>query len=55
VRDEGDGDEIFVHQRSIVREENNRQRPVLHEGQKVSFVVAQQDKGAQAEHVKGLD
>ena len=49
------GDEIFVHQRSIVRDEDSRQRPVLRDGQKVNFVVTHQDKGAQAEQVEGLD
>ncbi len=52
IRD--NGDEVFVHQRSIVTDDN-RQRPVLRDGQKVSFVVAHLDKGAQAEDVKGLD
>ena len=52
VRD--NGEEIFVHQRSILRD-NDRQRPVLRDGQSVSFVVSQQDKGAQAEGVEGLD
>jgi cold shock CspA family protein len=53
IRD--NGDEIFVHQRSIVRDDSDRQRPVLRDGQNVSFVVTHQDKGAQAEQVQGLD
>lgn len=53
VRD--NGEEIFVHQRSIVREGDSRQRPVLRDGQKVSYVVSHQEKGAQAEHVQGFD
>jgi len=53
IRD--NGEEIFVHQRSIQREDGDRQRPVLRDGQKVSFVVTHQDKGAQAEQVQGLD
>ena len=53
IRD--NGEEIFVHQRSIAREDGNRQRPVLRDGQKVRFVVSHQEKGAQAEHVQGLD
>ena len=53
IRD--NGDEVFVHQRSIVSEGDSRQRPVLRDGQKVSFVVAHLDKGAQAEQVTGLD
>lgn len=55
IRD--NGDEVFVHQRSIVASGggDQRQRPVLRDGQKVSFVVAHLDKGAQAEQVKPLD
>jgi cold shock CspA family protein len=48
-------EEVFVHQRSIVSEGDDRQRPVLRDGQKVSFEVAHLEKGAQAEVVKGLD
>ncbi len=48
------GDEIFVHQRSIVGGDR-RQRPVLQDGQRVKFVVAHLEKGAQAEQVKPLD
>lgn len=48
------GDEIFVHQRSIVSGDR-RQRPVLQDGQRVKFVVAHLEKGAQAEQVKPLD
>ena len=47
-------EEVFVHQRSIVSEGDDRQRPVLRDGQKVSFEVAHLEKGAQAEVVKGL-
>ncbi len=53
IRD--NGEEIFVHQRSIVRDDDSRQRPVLRDGQKVSYVVSHQEKGAQAEYVQGLD
>lgn len=53
VRD--NGDEVFVHQRSIVAEPNAKQRPILRDGQKVSFEVAHLEKGAQAEQVQGLD
>lgn len=42
-----DGEEIFVHFRSI-RGEGRRS---LRDGQRVSFVVAQSDKGPQAEDV----
>lgn len=43
------GEEIFVHFRSI-RGEGRR---ALRDGQRVSFVVAQSDKGPQAEDVVG--
>lgn len=46
-----DGEEIFVHFRSI-RGEGRRG---LRDGQRVSFVVAQSDKGPQAEDVEGVD
>jgi CspA family cold shock protein len=44
-----DGEEIFVHFRSI-RGEGRRS---LRDGQKVSFVVAESEKGPQAEDVVG--
>jgi len=53
IRD--NGDEVFVHQRSIVNTGDRKQRPMLRDGQKVSFVVAHLDKGAQAEQVNALD
>jgi len=46
-----DGEEIFVHFRSI-RGEGRRS---LRDGQRVSFIVAQSDKGPQAEDVEGMD
>ncbi len=51
------GDEIFVHQRSIVRtgRGDDRQRPMLRDGQKVRFSIANHDKGLQAEDVTALD
>ncbi len=49
------GDEIFVHQRSIKSSGDRNQRPVLNDGQQVSFVVAHLEKGAQAEQVETLD
>lgn len=51
------GDEIFVHQRSIVRtgRGDDRQRPMLRDGQKVRFSVTNHDKGLQAEDVVALD
>jgi CspA family cold shock protein len=44
-----DGEEIFVHFRSI-RGEGRRS---LRDGQRVNFIVAQSDKGPQAEDVVG--
>jgi CspA family cold shock protein len=46
-----DGEEIFVHFRSI----RGGGRRGLRDGQKVSFIVAQSDKGPQAEDVEGID
>ena len=46
-----DGEEIFVHFRSI-RGEGRRG---LRDGQEVTFVVADSEKGPQAEDVEGLD
>jgi CspA family cold shock protein len=47
------GEEIFVHQRSIraTGEGDNRRRPALRDGQTVTFVVVDRDKGLQAEDV----
>lgn len=47
------GEEIFVHQRSIraIGEGDDRRRPSLKDGQTVHFVVAQREKGLQAEDV----
>jgi cold shock CspA family protein len=49
----GNGDEIFVHQRSIrsIGEGDERRRPALRDGQAVSFYVAEREKGLQAEDV----
>ncbi len=53
------GDEIFVHQRSIRRSGrgggDDRQRPVLRDGQLVNYTVGKTDKGLQAENVQALD
>ncbi|MEM7098127.1 MAG: cold-shock protein [Pseudomonadota bacterium] len=49
----GNGEEIFVHQRSI--QSDGRDRAALRDGQRVSFVVSAQEKGDQAENVKALD
>jgi len=45
------GEEIFVHYRSIRGE--NKGRRGLRDGQRVSFVVVDSDKGPQAEEVEG--
>jgi len=51
------GEEIFVHQRSIrmTGEGENRRRPALRDGQSVTFVVAEREKGLQAEDVVPAD
>jgi cold shock CspA family protein len=51
------GEEIFVHQRSIraTGEGENRRRPALRDGQSVTFVVAEREKGLQAEDVVPVD
>ncbi len=46
------GEEIFVHFRSI--RGPNRDRRQLRDGQRVSFVVVDSDKGPQAEDVEAL-
>jgi cold shock CspA family protein len=47
-------EEIFVHQRSIVSDDR-KARPLLRDGQKVSYVVVDGERGAQAEHVQPQD
>lgn len=49
------GDEIFVHQRSILGNSNDGRRASLRDGQKVAFVVTTNEKGVQAEQVAPLD
>jgi CspA family cold shock protein len=50
------GEEIFVHQRSIRSEGGGDQRrPSLRDGQTVSFVVVEREKGQQAEDVTADD
>jgi CspA family cold shock protein len=51
IRREND-EEIFVHFRSIVSEDNSRRG--LRDGQRVSYVVVESDKGPQAEDVKAI-
>lgn len=48
------GEEIFVHQRSIVGK-GDGQRAHLRDGQAVSFIVVNHDKGDQADQVRPLD
>lgn len=48
VRDSGE--EIFVHQRCVVPQAEG-QRGILRDGQAVSFVVVEHDKGVQADRV----
>lgn len=47
------GEEIFVHQRSIRSdgESSDQRRPTLRDGQAVSFIVVEREKGLQAEDV----
>ena len=47
----GGGEEIFVHQRSLRR--TGQSRPTLDDGQAVSFVAVQRERGWQAEDVVG--
>ena len=47
-------EEIFVHQRSIVSD-NPKARPVLRDGQNVTFTVTTGDRGPQAEYVQPQD
>jgi len=47
------GEEIFVHQRHVQVGADNR-RPTLRDGQKISFQVAEREKGLQAEQVTPL-
>ena len=44
------GEEIFVHQRSVVPQTEG-QRGALRDGQAVAFVVVEHDKGVQADRV----
>jgi cold shock CspA family protein len=51
------GEEIFVHQRSIRMEGDGeeRRRPTLKDGQAVTFVAVEREKGLQAEDVVPAD
>ena len=46
------GGEIFVHKRSV--KANNGERPQLHDGRRVSFQVAENEKGPYAKNVAAL-
>ena len=46
------GGEIFVHKRSV--RHNKGERPQLHDGRKVSFQVAENEKGPYARNVTAL-
>ena len=48
------GEEIFVHQRCIVTTDEG-QRPNLRDGQEVTFVVVNHDKGVQADRVTPIN
>ena len=48
------GEEIFVHQRSVVPQTEG-QRGALRDGQAVAFVVVEHDKGVQADRVTVLE
>ena len=48
------GEEIFVHQRCIVSN-GEGQRAHLRDGQAVSFIVVNHEKGVQADQVRALD
>ena len=48
------GEEIFVHQRCIVSS-GEGQRAHLRDGQAVSFIVVNHEKGVQADQVRALD
>ena len=49
------GDEIFVHQRSIVGYDDQRGRASLRDGQAVEFTVTENERGVQAEQVRPID
>ncbi|MFT7652564.1 MAG: cold shock CspA family protein [Limisphaerales bacterium] len=49
------GDEIFVHQRSIVGYDDQRGRASLRDGQSVEFTVTENERGVQAEQVRPID
>jgi len=52
IEQENGENDVFVHYRQI--NNNGYERVSLNEGQKVTFEIAQGDKGLQAENVTGL-
>ncbi len=52
IEQENGGKDVFVHFRQI--NSNGNERTSLNDGQKVTFVVTEGDKGLQAENVTGL-
>jgi len=52
IEQEGGGKDVFVHFRQI--NSNGNERTSLNDGQKVTFVITEGDKGLQAENVTGL-
>jgi CspA family cold shock protein len=52
IEQENGGKDVFVHFRQINR--NGNERTSLNDGQKVTFVITEGDKGLQAENVTGL-
>ncbi len=52
IEQEDGGKDVFVHFRQINR--SGDERTSLNDGQKVTFVITEGDKGLQAENVTGL-
>ena len=52
IEQEAGGKDVFVHFRQI--NNNGNGRVSLEDGQKVTFVITEGDKGLQAENVTGL-
>ncbi len=52
IEQENGGKDVFVHFRQI--NSNGNERTSLDDGQKVTFVITEGDKGLQAENVTGL-
>ena len=52
IEQEDGGKDVFVHFRQI--NSNGSERTSLNDGQKVTFVITEGEKGLQAENVTGL-